>query len=168
MLAVTVCCWKCGVEAVLGHDGAEEVSRRPCVMICCADSRSWYIMSTIRIAVSEPLAMKMRLGCRVAALTTMDEDALAGPEIVEQPRAVLHVIARAKQIADEKEYSGGSLGHFDPRPNGYAVFTFYSRSGTCQSSTPPIMRCTRTSFAAFYLESQSKTPFIFLCSNAEG
>ena len=68
--------------------------------------------------------MKMRLGCRVAALTTMDEDALAGPEIVEQPRAVLHVIARAKQIADEKEYSGGSLGHFDPRTHGYAGFYF--------------------------------------------
>ena len=47
-LAVTGCCWKCGAEALPGHDGAEEASRRPSVMICCAARRRWHMASTRR------------------------------------------------------------------------------------------------------------------------
>ena len=53
--------------------------------------------------------MKIWLREGVVALATMDGDALGGPETVEQPRAVLHVIAQAEQIGDEKEYLVGRL-----------------------------------------------------------
>ena len=58
------------------------------------------------------MAMEMRARCRVVALPPMDDAALGGPEIVEQPRAVLHVIARAEQIAHEKEYFASAVRHF--------------------------------------------------------
>ena len=107
VLVVTVCCWKCGAEALAGHDGAEEVSRRPSVMICCAAWRSLHICVDCSQRSMGGMAMKMWLRDRVGAFATMDEDALGGPETVEQPRAVLHVIARAEQIGDEKEYLVG-------------------------------------------------------------
>ena len=65
----------------------------------------------------------------------MDEAALGGPESVEQPRALLHVVAQAEESGHEKEYL---LLRFatQARGVGSAAFTFYLRVPTCQSSTP--------------------------------
>ena len=51
----------------------------------------------------------MAMDAADAALPPMDEAALGGPESVEQPRALLHVVAQATQIGDEKEYSAARL-----------------------------------------------------------
>ena len=50
------------------------------------------------------MAMEMSARRGFPALPPMDEAALGGPESVEQPRALLHVVAQAEEIGDEKEY----------------------------------------------------------------
>ena len=101
VLVATVCCWKCGAEALAGHDGPEEVSRRHSMMICCTAWRSLHICVEKAQRSICGMAMEMRARSGVAALAPMDEDALGGPGTVEQSRAVLHVVAQATQIADE-------------------------------------------------------------------
>ena len=101
VLVVTVCCWKCGVEALPGHDGGEEVSRRPSVMTCSTHRRSLHICVEKAQRSICGMAMEMRARCGVGALPPMDEAALGGPESVEQPRALQHVVAQAEEIGDE-------------------------------------------------------------------
>ena len=79
--------------------------------------------------------MEMRARCGVAALPPMDEAALGGPESVEQPRALLHVVAQAEEIGDELllRFATQARGRRAP----WAHFQFSGRGCSgCQSSAP--------------------------------